>query len=227
MTFGGAFIWFCRRFKNEIGAFVDRLRSGKIAGLEFAAALDAQAEKVAEVSVAGHSITAPVALPPMTNTGTEVPPAPQSATQAVPPSTTLAPSAAPALPTVPPTDQDAALSAAQQAARIWQYNFLNLFLVRRTQVVLDWVAGRTAEGNPASFDLFDAIWHFVPREERQAIIRVLTGHALVATDDRNLMTLTPKGRAYVTFRGPLPPLPGPSSSAPTTSMMHPDYPTVW
>jgi len=104
--------------------------------------------------------------------------------------------------------------AERAAAALWEYRYLNYYLVQGPQRVLDWLAGLP---NPASLRFYDSFWlPLIPSAiERQSIINALQQHNLVALHD-DLIEVTPKGHEYLQWRGPLPPLvpyPMPSSTA--------------
>lgn len=89
---------------------------------------------------------------------------------------------------------------------LWEYRFLNYYLARGTQVVLDWLAGLP---QPTTYAHFDSFWlPLIPSaNERQAIINALQNHHLVMHDAKtNMLTVTPKGHEYLEWRGELPPL---------------------
>jgi len=90
-------------------------------------------------------------------------------------------------------------------AYLWEYRYLNLFLARGTQMVLDWLIGLT---HPVTDSYFDSTWlPLIPSaSERQAIITALQAHHLIQHDPSGLITVTPKGREYQEWRGALPPL---------------------
>ena len=105
-----------------------------------------------------------------------------------------------------PTSGDNALQetfvAERSKAALWEYRYLNLFLARGTQHVLDWFAG----SNPrATVSLFNAVWlPIIPNpNERMAILTALQAHHLI-TIENDLVQVTPKGREYLQWRGPLP-----------------------
>jgi len=92
--------------------------------------------------------------------------------------------------------------AERAKAYLWEYRYLNLFLAFNTQKVLDWLASlpsRTSSG------LADAFWlPYIPRpEERSAIITALQAHYLIMIED-DLISVTPKGKEYIEWRGALP-----------------------
>lgn len=94
-------------------------------------------------------------------------------------------------------------NAERARAFLWEYRYLNYFLAQSTQRVLDWFA-TNATPHP-TVELFDSMWlPFIPSpQERQAILQALQAHHLINID-RDLITITPKGREYVQWRGPLP-----------------------
>ena len=87
---------------------------------------------------------------------------------------------------------------------LWEYRYLNYFLVRGTQEVLDWLIELK---QPTTYALYDSIWlPLVPTaNERVARINALQAHHLVQ-DQNGLIKVTPKGLEYQEWRGPLPPL---------------------
>jgi hypothetical protein len=91
--------------------------------------------------------------------------------------------------------------AERARAALWEYRYLNYFLVPHTQQVLDWLD--SIKGAP-TVDLYDSIW--IPRipssEERKAVLRALEAHALV-TVNGPLIEVTEKGKQYREFRGSL------------------------
>lgn len=92
------------------------------------------------------------------------------------------------------------LTAVRSMALLWEFRYLNLFFARGTQLVLDWFAGLDPRATVA---LFHAIW--LPKipnsEERNAILRALESNQLISID-KGLVTVTPKGRDYLEWRGP-------------------------
>jgi hypothetical protein len=92
--------------------------------------------------------------------------------------------------------------AERAKAYLWEYRYLNYFLVYHTQKILDWFASLPSR---TTCDLFDAYWlpHIPSAEERRAIISALQAHYLIIIQD-NLIEVTPKGKEYVQWRGVLP-----------------------
>lgn len=86
---------------------------------------------------------------------------------------------------------------------LWEYRYLNYFLVRKTQLVLDWL---TNFNQPVTANLYDSVW--IPSihnaNERQIILNVLQAHHLIQIDQLGLIGLTAKGREYIEWRGALP-----------------------
>jgi hypothetical protein len=94
------------------------------------------------------------------------------------------------------------LDAERARSYLWEYRYLNYFLVYRTQQVLDWFASLPTR---TSLSLFDSMWlPAIPSmEERRNIINALEGYYLIRIDN-DLVEVTPKGREYIHWRGPLP-----------------------
>ena len=93
--------------------------------------------------------------------------------------------------------------AAERArAFLWEYRYLNYFLARSSQRVLDWLAGLSVR---TTIPTFDAFWLpvFPNAQERQAIVTALQAHYLVIFVGE-MIEVTPKGREYLQWRGPLP-----------------------
>lgn len=84
----------------------------------------------------------------------------------------------------------------------WEYRYLNHFLVRGTQVVLDWLASRP---QPVSIHFASSFWlPVIPSaDERFAIVKALEAHLLIQVKGDGI-EVTPKGREYLQWRGPLP-----------------------
>ena len=94
-----------------------------------------------------------------------------------------------------------AMQAERARAHLWEYRYLNGFLVRNTQKVLDWLI---SNNSPPNNSMYDAWWNglIATSSERQAIINVLEEHNLLILDG-GLITVTPKGEEYAEWRGPL------------------------
>ncbi len=97
------------------------------------------------------------------------------------------------------------LQSERANAFLWEYRYLNLFLARSTQLVLDWLG--TLQ-QPISVNLLDSHLqaYIVDAQERVAILRALQNHHLILIQN-NLVQITPKGREYLQWRGPLPAAP--------------------
>ena len=95
-----------------------------------------------------------------------------------------------------------AFSAERARAALWEYRYLNYFLVPSTQRVLDWLASLPVR---TTISLFDTFWLPVisSTEERRAIINALQAHCLIALNGE-VIEVTPKGREYLQWRGPIP-----------------------
>lgn len=96
------------------------------------------------------------------------------------------------------------VKAERAQAALWEYRFLNFYLVRSTQRVLDWLASLNQR---TTLRFFDAFWApSIPNpEERRAIIGALANNHLIQLSGE-LIEVTPKGREYLHWRGPLPEL---------------------
>lgn len=94
------------------------------------------------------------------------------------------------------------LDAEKARAYLWEYRYLNYFLVYHTQQVLDWFASLSS---PTSLSLFDSVWlPLIPSaDERRAVINALQAHYLIQLHG-DLVEVSPKGREYIAWRGPLP-----------------------
>jgi hypothetical protein len=97
------------------------------------------------------------------------------------------------------------LNAERANSYLWEYRYLNFFLVYRTQVVLNWFFSLE---DKVGYTFFDSYWlPLIPSPlERQAIFTALQNHYLILVDDSGIL-ISPKGREYVEWRGVLPPLP--------------------
>ena len=90
-------------------------------------------------------------------------------------------------------------------AYLWEYRYLNYFLVRTSQEILDWLIGLNQQ---ITYAHYDSSWlPFIPSvNERQSIINALQAHHLIQFDESGLIYVTPKGVEYQQWRGVLPPL---------------------
>lgn len=91
------------------------------------------------------------------------------------------------------------------SAYLWEYRYLNYFLVRKTQLVLDWLSTLK---QPSAYSFYDSIWMpLIPdANERKIILDVLQAHHLISFNNAVLIEISEKGREYVEWRGPLPAL---------------------
>ena len=76
-------------------------------------------------------------------------------------------------------------------------------MVRKTQLVLDWIAELK---QPTAYGFYDSFWMLVipNANERKIILDVLQAHHLVQINNAGLIGITEKGREYIEWRGPLP-----------------------
>jgi hypothetical protein len=95
-----------------------------------------------------------------------------------------------------------AFAAERARATLWEYRYLNCFFARNTQRVLNWLASLNIR---TTLSMFDSFWlPLIPSaEERRTIINVLEAHDLIALKG-DIIEVTPKGRDYLQWRGPLP-----------------------
>lgn len=95
-------------------------------------------------------------------------------------------------------------------AALWEYRYLNLYLVRGTQMVLDWLATLPQGISPSFFD--SQVQAFISdSNERFAIVNALQRHHLVAIQG-DMMRVTDKGREYLAWRSPLPQVSSPGAA---------------
>lgn len=95
---------------------------------------------------------------------------------------------------------DGALKSEKERSALWEYRYLNFFLVPASQSVLDWLANRAA----VSYSTYDSwMLQSIPNpKERGAILQALAAHHLIRIDD-TMISVTDKGREYLQWRGPL------------------------
>jgi hypothetical protein len=110
---------------------------------------------------------------------------------------------------------DERLDTERERARLWEFRFLNSYLVLHTQLVLQWLASR----EPTAYGTYDTHWMYLIPEanERSAVIRALQNHHLISVspDRQNMLRVTGKGREYLEWRGPIAPPPAPSVAPPS------------
>jgi hypothetical protein len=87
-------------------------------------------------------------------------------------------------------------------AYLWEYRYLNYFLVPHTQQVLDWFVSLAQS---TSLRFYDSFWQpaIVSSQERKAILDALQQHHLIEITS-DLIEITPKGKEYAGWRGPMP-----------------------
>ena len=93
-----------------------------------------------------------------------------------------------------------AFQAERARAHLWEYRYLNYFLVPNTQNILDWLSSLP---NAPTYTMYDAWWQAsIPgASERKTIINALENHSLLEFQGE-LLVVTPKGREYIQWRGP-------------------------
>ncbi len=185
---GAVAITFLCLFRGEINALIGRIARIRFPGGE----LFASQQERTQAEIAPR----------------EQPPAPPQGQQVqLPPSVTLTPEQA---------QQVVGLIQSERAhAALWEYRYLNFFLARSTQLVLDWLG--TLQ-QPISVNLLDSYLQafIVDAQERLAILTALQNPHLIMIAN-NLVQITPKGREYLQWRGPLPAtqLPNPGFQPPS------------
>lgn len=87
--------------------------------------------------------------------------------------------------------------AQRAAAYLWEYRYLNFFLAKATQNVLDWLVSLKQS---TTIGAYEAMWmHAIQlAEERNAILHALQMHVLVEITGE-IITVTPKGREYAAW----------------------------
>lgn len=95
-----------------------------------------------------------------------------------------------------------AFAAERACAALWEYRYLNYFLAHSTQCVLDWLNALSVR---TTTSMFDAYWlPVIPSaDERRTIINVLQAHSLIGLN-AGVIEVTPKGKEYLQWRGPMP-----------------------
>ncbi len=88
---------------------------------------------------------------------------------------------------------------------LWEYRYLNYFLVRHSQHIIDWFA---SNDSPQTFGSYNNYWekNILDKKEREAVISVLGDFFLIQSVQGDKLQITPKGKEYQAWRGPLPPL---------------------
>lgn len=97
------------------------------------------------------------------------------------------------------------VQAERTNARLWEYRYLNLYLVPKTQ----WVLDRLASSNQSfSEELLDNYLRPIVQSanERLAIYNALESNVLIQNVN-GLIQVTEKGREYIGWRGPTPSIP--------------------
>lgn len=81
------------------------------------------------------------------------------------------------------------------ATRIWEYRYLNQFLVVQTQLVLDWLSSNE---RAIPLEAYNAFWsaRITGSGERWAILQALEHHGLIAMPGSEVR-ITDKGKEYV------------------------------
>ncbi|MFA5315840.1 MAG: hypothetical protein WC369_00240 [Dehalococcoidales bacterium] len=174
---GAVAIIFFRQFREDIKALMLRIATIRLPG--GGELSTSQVERTSESSV---SEKAEASVPP------------GEASVALPQNITLTPDEAKQISEI--------FQAERTRAYLWEYRYLNYFLVLNTQRVLDWLASLKER---TTYLLYDSFWMpFIPSAaERKAIINALESHQLIQLTG-GLVEVTPKGHEYIEWRGPLP-----------------------
>jgi hypothetical protein len=94
------------------------------------------------------------------------------------------------------------IKSESEKALLWEFRYLNYFLVPRTQNILIWLASLP---NPIS--IADALHYSLAlvsdESEVDAMRKALEAHQLIKIDDKAVY-VTEKGRTYLQWRGPFP-----------------------
>ncbi len=96
------------------------------------------------------------------------------------------------------------IAALQAAALLWEFRYLNYFLARDTQSLLDLLVGTVPGTTAVTAQIIELLYGAA---ERDAMLDALRRHRLVEQRG-HYVEITDKGRAYLEHRGPLTPLPG-------------------
>jgi hypothetical protein len=181
VVIGIVVIVFIAKFKAEIRGLLDRIATIKFPGGELTTSQIAREREE---------------LP---STGSQPQPLREPAV--------VAPNSTPVSIEVHAANLEQQVSAERARAALWEYRYLNYFLARGTQVVLDWLAGLPVN---TTVSMFDSFWlPVIPAVvERKAIIDALQAHWLILIDN-DVIEVSPKGREYLAWRGPLPHAPSP------------------
>ncbi len=105
-----------------------------------------------------------------------------------------------------PKENEALKELVQQyraGAYIWEYRYLNLFLVYNSKRVLTWLVDY---GKAISIEVAAGIWsNQLPTDQRDIIVEVLRSHSLIIVDiKQGTLEATPKGKEFVDFIGRVP-----------------------
>lgn len=172
---GAIALIFIHLFRKQMGGLIDRVWRIKFPGGELSASQQERARELEPPAATGPLSARDVNLPANVNLNPEQ------------------------------TGQVLHLIQSERAnATLWEYRYLNYYLVRNTQMVLDWLA---SQPQPLSLRLVDSLLQpTIPdTNERAAIVNALQTHHLI-TVVGDAINVTPKGRDYLQWRGPLAPI---------------------
>lgn len=171
VIFGALLAVFLGRYKEELRVFIRRMKI-KLGDAEFSSS---QAEELRE-SKTGAKAAAPN----------------------IPSGETSLPSPPANLTTEQRAQFEAAIKSERATSYLWEYRYLNYFLVPQTQVVLDWFADLRT---PITYRNYDAVWisRITSANERNAIWNALQAHHLI-TVENEVASITEKGKEYMGWR---------------------------
>jgi len=79
-------------------------------------------------------------------------------------------------------------------SKIWEFNFLNYFLVDHTKKVLAWLS----QSGPTAIGTYQSAWmkQILSARERETVLQALVGHLLIE-EEYGQVSVTAKGQEYV------------------------------
>jgi len=160
---------------------------------QFRSDIKALIGRIGKITFPGGELSMSQAERTAKESGGDTPPPPPPSEVALPQGLTLTPEQV--------TELQQFIAGERANAFLWEYRFLNYHLVLRTQQILDWLPSLTPPPTVALLD--NLLQQFIPdAEERNAITGTLHSHHLIDWSS-GLIVVTPKGREYMAWRGPL------------------------
>ena len=174
VVLGTVVLIFTRMFRNQIGGVIERTWQIKFPGGELSASQQERSRELTPHTTEAQLPGTDVKLPDTINLN------PEQAGKIV-----------------------QLIQSERANAYLWEYRYLNFYLVRSTQMVLEWLA---SQPQPVSLRFLDSFLQpsIADANERGAIVSALQKHHLIVISG-DAITVTPKGREYLQWRGPLPP----------------------